>query len=181
MSQAFANKNGAFLASWIARIQEFEDACWSVLNAMTLGTAYGAIMDKIGAKVGEARLGRIDADYLAGIRVRIKVNLSKGRSEDLIGIAKLVFSSFTYVEEYPGTWQISALNSSGFPRLAQLFGIARSAGTYGVLVYTTWPTAQNFVFGSVYGPTAGSGGWGSSYGGATGGKLASALAATPTF
>jgi hypothetical protein len=176
---SFANKNQAFLASWVARIQELEDACWSVLNAMTLGTAYGDILEKIGSKVGEPRLGRIDADYLAGIRVRIAVNISKGRSEDLIAIARLVFPTFLYDEYFPASWQITAFNVFGFPRLAQLFGIARSAATYGVMVYSTWDPLQNFVFGSVYGSTPGLGGWSSSYGGAGGGKLAASLVTYP--
>lgn len=184
--QPFKNKNQAFLASWVAEIQEFEDAIFDVRDALTFQGTYGDAENKLGAIVDEKRLGRSDPDYLAAIQVRILVNRSKGRATDLIKIANAVFEAgaqpvpgeFFYSESYPMKWEIFAVNAHGFPQIAQLFGRAKAPGSYGVLAYTTWPADEDFRFSSSYGGAGTPLGFSSIYGGTTGGNLAAAAVAS---
>lgn len=74
----------------VTPLQEIEDATQAVILQRNLDDAEGAQVDQLGAIVGEARAGATDAVYRRRIRARIAVNLSRGLSEDLIRIARLI-------------------------------------------------------------------------------------------
>lgn len=84
-----APKLNAFLSALLSQVQKAEDAIYGVMFSRLIGFAVGVQLDAIGRLVGEARLGRLDDDvYRKAIRLRIYVNGSRGRPEDLIYIAK---------------------------------------------------------------------------------------------
>ena len=58
-------------------------------DALDIGRATGVWLDLLGRVVGEPRDGRGDIDYRRGIRVRVLVNRSNGRIEELAKIARL--------------------------------------------------------------------------------------------
>lgn len=157
---ASATNVQGMLKSFLGPIQDLDDMIFATISGRLLANAIGDAVDKIGAIVGEARQGRNDTDYKAGIIIRISVNKSQGKAEDLLGISTLAFGSgnFTYWEGYPAKWQIKALNQPGFPAIAREIGQAKAAGTYGVIEHTQ-PTASTnrFVYGSVYGGISGKG------------------------
>ena len=76
-----------------SEIQELDDAVVAVVAQLHLDQAEGAQLDLIGNRVNEDRGGREDADYRAGIRIRIAVNRSRGLAEDVIRVARLVLAS----------------------------------------------------------------------------------------
>jgi hypothetical protein len=76
-----------------SEIQELDDAVVAVVAQLHLDQAEGAQLDLIGNRVNEDRGGRADADYRAGIRIRIAVNRSRGLAEDVIRVARLVLAS----------------------------------------------------------------------------------------
>ena len=76
-----------------SEIQELDDAVVAVVAQLHLDRAEGAQLDLIGNRVNEDRGGRADADYRAGIRIRIAVNRSRGLAEDVIRVARLVLAS----------------------------------------------------------------------------------------
>lgn len=79
----------AFLGAMLKRVQEAEDALKAVLLSRFIGFASGASLDAIGRLVGEPRYGQLDDNlYRKAIRLRIYVNGSSGRPEDLIYVAK---------------------------------------------------------------------------------------------
>ncbi len=80
----------ALLSVFLRQIQKAEDALKAVIMTRFIGFAVGVQLDAIGRLVGEARLGRTDDDvYRKAIRLRIFVNGSSGRPEDIIQIARL--------------------------------------------------------------------------------------------
>ena len=162
------NVNG-ILKALLGPIQDAEDMAIATVTLRQFANAVGDPLDKWGSIVGEPRLGRSDADYRVAILIRISVNDSQGKVEDILGIATLAFGAglFTYKDSstFPATWELTALDAYGFPYISQDFHDAKAAGTRGVIVHST-PTssADKFVFGSAYGGGAGRGS-GSSYGG----------------
>lgn len=79
----------ALLTSYIAEAQYLEDTAVDVYLLRALAVATDAQLDTLGAIVGEVRNGRTDASFRRTIRVRILINNSDGRTEQLIAIADL--------------------------------------------------------------------------------------------
>ncbi len=78
------------LCSYLDRIQALDTATTTLYQiALSLDTAQGAHLDMLGRIVRESREGRGPAEYRRAIRVRVLVNRSQGRIEDLIAIASL--------------------------------------------------------------------------------------------
>lgn len=144
MSLNGQNNTQNLLQSYLNRLQELEDAIWFLLSSMSINAAFGALLDKIGSIVGEARLGRADADYQAGIRIAIRVNISQGRATDIIAIAQLASPNNTprYIEP-PGVpscgaaaFVIDFTNLASAQYVAGKLSLARAAGTYGIVSFT---------------------------------------------
>ena len=165
----FANATNVrgMLQSLLVPIQDLDNMVFATISGRLLQNAVGDAVDKIGSIVGEPRLGRDDADYKIAIQIRILVNNSQGKAEDLIKIAAFAFGDgdFTYDDGFePASWQLTALDTVGFPFISKDFHDAKAAGTRGVVVYSTWPTDEDFVYGSVYGAVANAKGYSSIYG-----------------
>lgn len=80
----------ALLCSYVDRIQELETGIVAVYErAIDIENAEGDQLDLIGRIVREARDGRSDWQYRNGLRVRVLINRSQGRLEDLIAIVRL--------------------------------------------------------------------------------------------
>lgn len=87
---ADATKLQAVLCSYLDRIQELEQATLDVYNdVLSLETAAGSQLDLLGELIGESRDGRTDDAYRLALRVRVLINISNGRTEELIAIARL--------------------------------------------------------------------------------------------
>ena len=159
------------------RLQEIENSYNAMIAAVQLANhpmAGGpwSVLDQLGAIVGAARDGLDDADYLALIKLKAKVNRSRGRSEDVLSLGSLMIGGGAppYLEPglaafWMGVWNV-ALN---YPLFVPLLRQARAAGVYGLLAYTTWPDGNDFEWGSRYDASAGQGAWGSRYDSTVGG------------
>lgn len=85
-----------------AELQEVEDESIAVLAGMLIDDATGINLDRWGKLVGERRDGKTDDIYRRFIAVRIARNLSQGRVEQLIYIAReLTGASVRLTELYP--------------------------------------------------------------------------------
>jgi hypothetical protein len=92
-----ASRLKALLAALVERVQEADDDAWAMIAGRMLDTAEGAQLDILGQIVGQARGGLADADYRALIRVRIQINLARGRVVALLQIASdLIGAPVTY-------------------------------------------------------------------------------------
>lgn len=143
------------------RSQALEDLVWDVLMVRLLDNAEGVWLDAYGDIVGERRGGRGDVAYKAAIRVRIKVNRSKGRTVDLIEIALLLDASARYSEYFPLAWQVEIYDTELAGDFIRLLAQAKCAGSYGTLVTSTSPEEDLFVFTDALGPTLDDCKWGS--------------------
>ncbi len=98
----------ALLAVFLRQLQKAEDALAQVILVRFLGFAEGVNLDAIGRLVGEPRLGKNDADFRKAIRLRIYINGSSGRPEDLIAIARAVtgFQNVQYLDVTAGNCRL---------------------------------------------------------------------------
>lgn len=133
----------AILLAQVNRLQELEDAGWTLLDPLsdpTLALITGDLLDKIGSLVGDPRQGRGDTDYQAAIRIRIRVNRSRGTPEDIIAIAILAAINSTpkYFEspDVMCTFEVDIENLPGAASVARLLGQAKPVGVRGTLAYT---------------------------------------------
>ena len=131
----------SLLSAWTNRAQELEEALWATLSTMTVDSAVGDLLDKIGALVGEARNGRVDTDYRGAVRIRIRANRSQGKAVDILDIATLaaVTNATTplYLEYPPAGWQVEIPNLSGALSVVNILARARPVATTGMVVWTT--------------------------------------------
>lgn len=137
---------GALVKILASEVQTLEDSIWTVLDNMTLDAQPlpfdplrgWDILDKIGAIVGQPRNGESDVNYLAAIKLKIRVNRSDGLAEDLIQITHLLFATPTYREYYPASWEIDTegLAANLVPILIQALFEAKAAGTRGNLRFS---------------------------------------------
>lgn len=159
-----------FVRALATRLQQIENDYWSFLNAVILDNhpmAGGpwAILDQIGAIVGEPRNGRTDADYVPALRLRIRINNSNGLAEDIIQIVALVVLGAAYSEWYPAAWEVDLTptgpqSTSIVNALITDLGEAAEAGTAGN-IRTQVSTKTLFLLGDSTTPGQGTG-WGDS-------------------
>jgi hypothetical protein len=87
------------LRAFLARSQASENSAYEVLLSRYpyaisgYGPASDARLDVLGMLVGELRKGRADAAYLRGIKLRARINRSKGKRRDLYEIVRLITSA----------------------------------------------------------------------------------------
>lgn len=103
----FKNKEtfAKVLTSYIAQVQDLEDAAFEVYFGRMIDNAVGVQLDGIGTIVGEERNGKDDDAYRTALRVRILINLSEGTPEDIIAIlATLTGGTIKIREYYPAAY-----------------------------------------------------------------------------
>jgi hypothetical protein len=144
---------GGFLESFLSRIQDLEDEIWIVLWGWYLGNAQAGQLDDLGAIVGEGREGRDDTEYEAAIRVRIRVNRSKGRSVDVIAVAALLLESLIYTEFGFLNWQVDGYEVSTARAIGVLKALTqtKAASSYGNFVTSDWDEDEVAKFTSAAG------------------------------
>lgn len=133
----------AFLAALLRPLQVVENVFFDVIRARFLGHATGAQLDAIGHLVGEDRLGRLDdAVYRKAIRIRILVNGSSGRPEDLIAITRAWLDNQTAIVNYVDLPQASG---AGGNCALVIPGWTPDAGELLAFLQTTCPAGVRLV------------------------------------
>jgi len=125
-------RNRAGLSALLQDVQELEDQIWAVHGAFDVDSAVGQQLDFLGGIVGEVRGGRSDGDYRAAIRVRILVNASDGKPEQLIAICIGISpaASVELTEQYPASIRVrmSTLGTASLQTTYMLLQQAKPAG-----------------------------------------------------
>jgi hypothetical protein len=160
----------ALLAAITGRVQELENAIFEVIVSRYLENAAGQALDFLGRLVGELRQSRSDDLYRLWIRVRVRINRSLGRPEDVIAVVRLIYplaDPFEYREYSPASFVVAIFNVTFPSDTARAIGQTKSIGTRGDLHTSTWAETDrpNWKYGSIYGPTSGKAIYGSVYGG----------------
>lgn len=114
------------------QIQELENTSAEVFVGFYVDTATGDQLDILGRIVGETRQGRNDDDYRAAVKVRILVNLSDGKAEQMLEISRAMIPGATVQlqEVYPMTvrFEFSALGSVSLRTVFNMLEQAKAGG-----------------------------------------------------
>lgn len=154
-------RNQAVLSAVMTQVQELEQALWDTFHAFNVDDAEGDQLDLLGGLVGEGRSDRIDDNYRVAIRVRILVNRSDGRTEDLIAICRGIDPTATITFSDPGTMAIYiSMSSLGGLTLSEAYALLRAAKTAGVRLHLSeavsiWGSSTGTPAGDVWGSSTG--------------------------
>lgn len=151
-------RNQAVLGAVGQQLQELEQAIWDLIHGFDIDTAYGAMLDIVGATVGEARQGRTDDDYRAAIRVRMLVNFSDGKIEQLLEIMRgLSPSAVVALTELAPATIVLAFSTLGTTTAQTALAMLRQAKGGGVKLFVgVGPSAVGGVDGAPPGGVIGS-------------------------
>lgn len=83
----------ALIEAWVGEIQELEQVLFDLAEKRTISQGEGIQLDKIGELLNKPRDGRSDADYRIVLLAKVAQNISRGTSEDIIGVFKILTSS----------------------------------------------------------------------------------------
>jgi len=138
----------AFLASYVRPLQDVENVLWDIVDAFMLDNAVGAQLDTLGRLVGEQRRGRSNEEFRIGIRIKIRVNRSKGRIVDIIDVASLANAPrVPAVEEHRYlNFHVETYGQTGERFLADYLNKTRAASSYGCLVASNLSTGFLALF-----------------------------------
>lgn len=173
------NRNQIILKALLSRVQELEDAAWTLLTNMSVLVATGNLLDKLGKLVGEPRLGRSDGDYRVAIKLQIRTLRSRGRATDIIDIITIaaINSIPVYSEYFPAGWWVDVDNLPAGAQVATKLGHGKAAGTYGNLVFS--PDGTHYLTWSHTSGATSLQVWADSVSGTPDNKWRCALAAVP--
>lgn len=89
-------KLGAWWVIFLRQLELIHKAFEAIPTAFDLDVAVGWRLDWVGVKVGQRRRGSDDDKYRRWIRARIRANRSIGKNEDLLAVAGLLLTTYTY-------------------------------------------------------------------------------------
>lgn len=172
----------AFLCKLLDQVTQVEAALWDLFTLRGLEEATGTQLDGIGTIVGEPRRGRLDDIYRVFLRVRIMVNASDGKIEQLYDIVRTALGEDSIVRIQTGNTRITVNVDSDIDPIApiDLMLILREAKGGGIaiqLVYTFSPDASTLTFDddTTPGPEDNAQGLGSTTDASWGGDIASVI------
>jgi hypothetical protein len=167
------------LSDLVDMIQGVEDLAWSVLTERSLdqvegsGPAVGVQLDGLGRILGEPRAEKSDSVYRKFLRVRILVNNSDGKTEDLLEILDLIGSTGIYIQDLPPAHiYIQVFQTDDGDEVFRYLTEAKAAGVGLTFVYSLTNVNGCFQFSDTYATEETNGllGFGSVYS-STGGDL----------
>lgn len=142
----------------MGQVQDCEGVAWQLLTERTLDYATGDQLEGLGLIVGEPRNGRDDDEYRVALRVRIAVNRSNGKPEEILNVLDLIFSGALDAqvrEYYPASFTIDLHNPAVAPNTADVvvrfLRDAKPAGVGMNLGYSVVPQAETLVWGDYEG------------------------------
>jgi hypothetical protein len=83
----------ALLQSFVARVQELEDATFEVLAAFNIDTADAARLAVLGRIAGQTNYGWSTETYRSVIRAKIRANRSRSTEDDIVDVIRLAMGS----------------------------------------------------------------------------------------
>jgi hypothetical protein len=145
----------ALLCGYLDQVQAVERGLVGMYErSIDITRASGEQLDLLGRIVREARDGRSDDDYRRGIRVRLLINRSQGRHEELIAIVRLFEDMTTGVvrlRDYQPARIVVWVQAPAVNPSPEVFRRVRAARAAGVAVQTVTqpaaPTGRLFALG----------------------------------
>lgn len=169
----------AFLEALINAVQPAESVGFDVYEGIRLAAAVGTQLDLLGALVGEPRAGKVDDEYRTFIRVKIKVNRSNGKAEEIYGVLALIsFDTQRLFDSYPAGYYIEVTETLYPAETFRFMGFMKPAGVGMQFVYSPYDGDNTFQLSRKYitDEYDSATGFGSEYDASTGGRISGVFA-----
>lgn len=131
----------AWLTAYLKQFNEIEQMFQDILTKFDVDVAVGDQLDLVGKIVGQERAGASDDEYRLYIKVRILINKSKGRGDDVeaVAAAALGAATFQLIEYFPASFVIDAIDAvpAHADLVASFINQARGAGIGASFQYVT--------------------------------------------
>lgn len=138
--------------SYLNRVQELEDAIWSVIVGRLIDDAVGVQLDVLGRLVGQRRNGVGDEPFRMRVRARIRANRSNGHPDDIIAVALLAsgvsLDQLTYTDLYPASFRVelsSVTDATLATVLTELITLAKPVGVGAAVSFSAYPDSETFA------------------------------------
>lgn len=170
----------AFVSAVVSLLQPLESLFWQMLRERYLneidgeGPAEGVQLDGLGRIVGEPRKFRSDIIYRIFLSVRVLINTSNGKVNELNAILSLLYmETIRVLEVYPAHLEIYTTANQFVIDSFFAMKDSKAAGIGLSFIYSEADAIDVFTFSDVYDTEQASGtqGWGSEYV-VTGGEMA---------
>lgn len=177
----------ALLSSYLARVQDLENAAWELILSRSIEAGEGETLDMIGRIVQAPPRGiLLDDAFRIVLRARIAILLSRGRPEDIVKVVRLSLPvakrPYFRVREYSvATFLVDILTGVTW-NIALAFANAnqtRAGGVRLLMRYPTTDTAHTFTLTDSYPVRTMTTGL-TDYGSVFGGKMSTVLASENT-
>ncbi len=136
----------ALLESVVEEVQTLEDLVYDTIQAFLLSSAVGVQLDILGAIVGWARNGLVDADYRRLILVGIQINRHDGQAENAAKIVSQLLDgapAVRYRTIWPAHFQLSYDNAGAWTPTAWRNIIAEQMPRLAVMG-VSWELVEGF-------------------------------------
>lgn len=143
------------LASYVAEVQEAENALFDILVQSSIADATGAQLDGLGQILGERRNGRSDEVYRQAVAARFFLNKSSGTVEEILHLFRLITDASPFLDEYfPAAFvlRLEELPVDDPVNYALMLRAVKVAAVRAVLHYLTAPPGETFTLGDLDGP-----------------------------
>lgn len=102
----------AIINAFVGEIQELEQVLYDLSVSRTINQAFGVQLDKLGELLDRTRDGRSDADYRIILLAKVSQNISRGTSDDVSSVFKILSSSskVQFGDSYFGEFYLLADN-----------------------------------------------------------------------
>lgn len=147
----------AWVTALLGQVQEIEDALYQLYWERLLDNAVGAQLDGIGQIVVLDRQGFDDEPYRAFLRAKIRVNLSNGKTEELIYILKLILGDdaepIHLVQMHPASQQVylTDVQYDAYFIYSKFWAKAKAAGVGSLFTYSKQARANTLLLTSSHG------------------------------
>jgi hypothetical protein len=144
------------LASYIAEVQEVENALFDILVQSSIADATGAQLDGLGQILGERRNGREDDVYRQAVAARFFLNKASGTIEEVLQLFRLITDASPYLDEYfPAAFvlRLEDVPIEDPANLALMLRAVKVAAVRAVLHYLAAPRAESLILGTLVSPS----------------------------
>lgn len=137
----------AWARSYLRGVQRLEDAIWDVIFARMLDRAVGVQLATLGKIVGQPNSGDWDDEtYRKFIKVRIRINRSKGNTKDVLEVLNLITATPLLFREFKYACLFIELQEVPVEDAVLVYALLKDTKAAGVKLTLIAPTSDTIQF-----------------------------------
>lgn len=141
------------LSGMTLSIQSLEDALWQISDSHLFANLQGKQVDLVGSIVNEERKGRSDFEYKKHILLRLFIQRSNGRPDDILHVLAQLKPNALFFENGGGEFEVHCFFSveETMHALHRAIAEVKPAGVRAVVFHTSNASTDTLLFSNSYG------------------------------